>query len=124
MKKKDGRRNSFESNYFAGDNNRVRTGSGYSRRYGIGVLIEQNRIPLNAIVNGRAVSADNLPDKIRIDKTTSISVVGPSKENLNEVESNWKQDMVARNYSFRVSDKIKLMEAFEYQMERIKNLFK
>lgn len=89
----------------------------------LGVLIEQNRIPLNAIVNGRAVSADNLPDKIKIDKTTSISVVGPSKENLNEVESNWKQDMVARNYSFRVSDKIKLMEAFEYQMERIKKFY-
>ena len=31
--------------------------------------------------------------------------------------------MVARNYSFRVSDKIKLMEAFEYQMERIKKFY-
>lgn len=76
---------------------------------------------MNAIVNGRAISADNLPDKIRIDKATSISVVGPSTENLNEVERDWKRDMVAKNYSFRVSDKIKLMEAFEYQWNGLKN---
>ena len=31
--------------------------------------------------------------------------------------------MVSRNYMFRVSDKIKLTEAFEYQIERIKSIY-
>lgn len=52
-----------------------------------------------------------------------ITILGPSKDNIIELEEYWKKEMVSRNYMFRVSDKRRLTEAFEYQIERIKAIY-
>ena len=89
----------------------------------MGVLVENRKIPLNEIVAGQAISTESVRNKIEIAKNVYISILGPSKENIIEVEEYWKKEMVSRNFMFRVSNKIKLMEAFEYQLERIKTQY-
>lgn len=88
----------------------------------LGVLIEERKIPLNKEVEGEAISTEYIENSIEIMQDTMIIVLGPSKENILTVEDYWKNEMVSRNYTFRVSNNIKLMEAFEYQLEAI-NLF-
>ena len=96
---------------------------GINEGMSMGVLVENRKIPLNEIVAGQAISTESVRNKIEITKNVYISILGPSKENIIEVEEYWKKEMVSRNFMFRVSNKIKLMEAFEYQLERIKTQY-
>lgn len=96
---------------------------GINEGMSMGVLVENRKIPLNEIVAGQAISTESVRNKIEIAKNVYISILGPSKENIIEVEEYWKKEMVSRNFMFRVSNKIKLMEAFEYQLERIKTQY-
>ena len=96
---------------------------GINEGMSMGVLIENRKIPLNEIVAGQAISTESVRNTIEIAKNVYISILGPSKENIIEVEEYWKKEMVSRNFMFRVSNKIKLMEAFEYQLERIKTQY-
>ena len=89
----------------------------------LGVLIEESKIPLNLVVEGRAICSELVENRYEIATNIFITVLGPSKNNIIELEDHWKKDMVSRNYMFRVSDKIKLTEAFEYQIERIKSIY-
>lgn len=89
----------------------------------LGVLIEESKIPLNLVVEGRAICSELVENRYEIATNIFITVLGPSKNNIIELENHWKKDMVSRNYMFRVSDKIKLTEAFEYQIERIKSIY-
>lgn len=96
---------------------------GINEGMSLGVLIEEGHIPLNAIAGGQAICSESIKAKIIISKDISIIVLGPSKESIIEVEDYWKKEMVSRNYMFRVSNSLKLMEAFEYQLERIMSLY-
>ena len=89
----------------------------------LGVLIEENKIPLNSVVGGQAICSELVENRYEIAPNIFITVLGPSKNNIIDLEEYWKKDMVSRDYLFRVSDKIKLTEAFEYQMERIKFVY-
>jgi hypothetical protein len=88
-----------------------------------GVLIEDKKIPLNVIAKNQAICPELIEGRSEIEENIFITVLGPSRSDILEVEDYWKKDMVSRNYMFRVSDKIKLTEAFEYQLERIKRLY-
>lgn len=96
---------------------------GINEGMSLGVLIEENKIPLNLVVEGRAICSELVKNRYEIATNIFITVLGPSKNNIIELEDHWKKDMVSRNYMFRVSDKIKLTEAFEYQIERIKSIY-
>lgn len=93
---------------------------GINEGMSFGVLVEEKRIPLNVITGGKAICTGQIKNKYEIAKNVFITILGPSKNDIVELEKYWKNDMVSRNYMFRVSDKIKLMKAFEYQLERIK----
>jgi len=95
---------------------------GINEGMSLGVLIEESKIPLNLVVEGRAICSELVKNRYEIATNIFITVLGPSKNNIIELEDHWKNDMVSRNYMFRVSDKIKLTKAFEYQMERIKSI--
>ena len=95
---------------------------GINEGMSLGVLIEESKIPLNLVVEGRAICSELVKNRYEIATNIFITVLGPSKNNIIELEDHWKKDMVSRNYMFRVSDKIKLTKAFEYQMERIKSI--
>ena len=96
---------------------------GINEGMSLGVLIEESKIPLNLVVEGRAICSELVEIRYEIATNIFITVLGPSKNNIIELEDHWKKDMVSRNYMFRVSDKIKLTEAFEYQIERIKSIY-
>lgn len=96
---------------------------GINEGMSLGVLIEENKIPLNSVVGGQAICSELVENRYEIAPNIFITVLGPSKNNIIDLEEYWKKDMVSRDYLFRVSDKIKLTEAFEYQMERIKSLY-
>lgn len=96
---------------------------GINEGMSLGVLIEESKIPLNLVVEGRVICSELVKNRYEIATNIFITVLGPSKNNIIELEDHWKKDMVSRNYMFRVSDKIKLTEAFEYQMERIKSIY-
>lgn len=96
---------------------------GINEGMSLGVLIEEGKIPVNAIAKGQAICPELIVGRKEIAKSIFTTVLGPSKCNIIEVEDFWKRDMVSRNYMFRVSDKIKLTEAFEYQLERIKSVY-
>lgn len=96
---------------------------GINEGMSLGVLIEEKRIPLNSVVEGQAICSELVKNRYEIAQNIFITVLGPSQNNLMELEEHWKKDMVSRNYMFRVSDKIKLTEAFEYQIERIKSIY-
>lgn len=89
----------------------------------LGVLIEEKKIPLNTIAGGQAICSELVKDRIEISKDLSVIILGPSLENIIKIEDYWKTDMVSRNYMFRVPDRIRLTEAFEYQIERIKAFY-
>lgn len=89
----------------------------------LGVLIEEGKIPLNAVARGQVICTELVKSRYEIAKNIFATVLGPSKNNIIELEDHWKKDMVSRNYMFRVSDKVKLTEAFEYQLERIKSIY-
>ena len=96
---------------------------GINEGMSLGVLIEENKIPLNSIVGGQAICSELVENRYEIAPNIFITILGPSKNSIIDLEEYWKKDMVSRDYLFRVSDKIKLTEAFEYQMERIKSLY-
>ena len=93
---------------------------GINEGMSLGVLIEENKISLNSVVEGQAICSELIPDRYEIAPNIFITVLGPSKNNIIDLREYWKKEMVSRDYMFRVSNKIKLTEAFEYQMERIK----
>lgn len=93
---------------------------GINEGMSLGVLIEDKKIPLNKVVGGKALSTEHISDVIKLERGIFIRILGPSKENLERVENVWKKEMIHRNYCFRISNKIKLTEAFEYQLETIK----
>ena len=96
---------------------------GINEGMSLGVLIEERKIPLNALAKGQSICPELIKGRQEIAKNIFATILGPSKCNIMEVEDFWKKDMVSRNYMFRVSDKIKLTEAFEYQLERIKSVY-
>ena len=96
---------------------------GINEGMSLGVLIEERKIPLNSVVEGQAICSELVENRYEIAPKIFITVLGPSQNNIMELEEHWKKDMVSRNYMFRVSDKIKLTEAFEYQIERIKSIY-
>ncbi|MDE6606685.1 MAG: hypothetical protein K2K54_02870 [Lachnospiraceae bacterium] len=88
-----------------------------------GVLAYEKNIPINSIVEGQAISSEMIEQPISIDKSITIIIIAPSREGLLLLEDSWKKEMVAQNYTFRVSDEIKLGEAFEYQLGQIKMFY-
>lgn len=93
---------------------------GINEGMSLGTLLEENQISVNTVVGGKAISTEYVKETIKLAENVEITVLGPSKENIQELEGYWKKEMISRNYTFRVSNKIKLMEAFEYQLEAIK----
>ena len=93
---------------------------GINEGMSFGVLVEEKGIPLNVATGGQAICTGQIKNRYEIMKNIFITVLGPFPKDIAEVEEYWKKDMISRNYMFRVSDKIKLMETFEYQLERIK----
>lgn len=72
-----------------------------------GVLIEEKKIPLNKEVEGKTISTEDIKNPIEIMKDTTLTVLGPSKENILKMGNYWKREMVSCNYTFRASNKIK-----------------
>lgn len=96
---------------------------GINEGMSLGGLIEKNKIPLNLITEGQAICSELIEDRYEIAPNIFITVLGPSKNDIIELEDYWKKEMVSRSYMFSVSDKIKLTEAFEYQIECIKCIY-
>lgn len=96
---------------------------GINEGMSLGVLIEERKIPLNLVVGGQVICSELVENRHEIASNIFITVLGPSKNDIIELEDHWKKEMVSRNYMFRVSDKIKLTEAFEYQIECIKSIY-
>lgn len=96
---------------------------GINEGMSLGVLIEENKIPLNSVVEGQAICSELISHRYEIAPNIFVTVLGPSKNNIIDLEEYWKKEMVSRDYMFRVSNKIKLTEAFEYQMERIISIY-
>ena len=96
---------------------------GINEGMSLGVLIEKHKIPLNSVVEGQAICSELVKNRFEIAPEVFITVLGPSQKTIVELEETWKKDMISRNYVFRVCDKIKLTEAFEYQIERIKSIY-
>ena len=86
----------------------------------LGTLLEEKKISINTVADGKAISAETIKETIKITEDVTITVIGPSIERIQDLENYWKREMISRNYTFRVANKIKLMEAFEYQLEAIK----
>lgn len=87
----------------------------------LGVLITKNKIALNTITSGKLICDNTLYDRYEIAKNIYISVIGPSIDDIVLLEDQWKKEMVSQNFMFRVNNKIKMTEAFEYQLMRIKS---
>lgn len=86
----------------------------------LGVLIDDKNIALNTITSGKLIYNLINVGKYKISERMYISIIGPSLKTINELECYWKDKMAAKNYMFRIKDKIKMTEAFEYQLRRIK----
>ena len=86
----------------------------------LGTLLEEKQFFVNSIVCGKAISTEFLTQTKPLGENIEITLLGPSKDRLQQLEDSWKKKMISNNYTFRVSDEIKLMEAFEYQLEAIK----
>ena len=87
----------------------------------LGVLLENKNIPINKITNGSAISTEFINKPINITTDTQIILLSPNKNSLLDLENYWKNEMVSKNYRFTVSNKLRLTEAFEYQLETIKS---
>lgn len=93
---------------------------GINEGMALGTLLEEKKISINTVADGKAISAETIKETIKITEDVTITVIGPSIERIQDLENYWKREMISRNYTFRVANKIKLMEAFEYQLEAIK----
>lgn len=97
---------------------------GINQGISLGVLLEEKKISVNSIVCGKTISTEFVDKPVKISEDTELYIIGPAKEKIKELENYWVQEMIARNYMFRVSNKLKLMEAFEYYLEAIKSFYK
>lgn len=93
---------------------------GISSGLSLGVLIDDKNIALNTITSGKLIYDLIDIGKYEISENMYISIIGPSLNAINELECYWKNKMVAKNFMFRIKDRIKMTEAFEYQLRRIK----
>lgn len=96
---------------------------GINEGLALGALLEEKQISVNSVVDGKAISTEYVKEIVKLEENVEITVLGPSKEKIQDLESYWKKEMTSRNYTFRVSNRIKLMEAFEYQLEAIKMFY-
>ncbi len=93
---------------------------GINEGMALGTLLEEKQFLVNSIVCGKAISTEYLMQTKPLGENVEITLLGPSKDRLQQLEDYWKQKMISKNYVFRVSNEIKLMEAFEYQLEAIR----
>lgn len=96
---------------------------GISDAMSFGVLAEQKSIPINSKVEGKAICSEFFNSSVKLNEKLSITIIGPTKENLKKLEERWAKDMMSCNYNFHVSNEIKLMEVFEYQLRQIKMFY-
>ncbi len=94
---------------------------GVSESFAVDVLIQEKSIVRN-IGNADSAICDKTEDYV-IDKLTKIVVLGPEKESIKAMDKYWQKEMIARNYRFQVTDRIKLMKAFEFQMSAVNNYY-
>lgn len=94
---------------------------GISESFAVDVLIQEKNIVRNLGNEGSAI-CDKTEDYV-IDKLTKIVVLGPGKESIEAMDKYWQKEMIARNYQFQVTDRIKLMQAFEFQMSAVHNYY-
>ena len=71
---------------------------GINEGMSLGVLIEESKIPLNLVVEGQAICSELVENRHEIAPNIFITVLGPSQNNIRELEEHWKKDMVSRNY--------------------------
>lgn len=90
----------------------------------LGTLLTEKKILVNPVTFGKAISTEFVKNPVKITDKVKITVIGPSKEKIKNLETEWCKKMNERGFRFRVSNKLKLMEAFEYQMEAIKLFYK
>ena len=90
----------------------------------LGTLLTEKKILVNPVTFGKAISTEFVKNPVKITDKVKIPVIGPSKEKIKNLETEWCKKMNERGFRFRVSNKLKLMEAFEYQMEAIKLFYK
>ena len=91
--------------------------------FSLGILLLENNIKINSITNGRALSTDYVRKPVEIGKNTKIIVLGPSKKRIKLLDNYWKKDMLSRNFKFSIDDRYKLTEAFEYQLQILKQSY-
>ena len=94
---------------------------GISESFALDVLIQEKSIFRNLENEGSAI-CDKTEDYV-IDKLTKIVMLGPKKESISAMDKYWQKEMIARNYRFQVTNKIKLMQAFEFQMSAVNNYY-
>lgn len=94
---------------------------GVSESFALDVLIQEKSIIRNK-GNKNSTICDKTEDYI-IDELTKIIVLGPDKESVEIMGKYWQKELIARNYRFQVTNRIKLMQAFEFQMSAVKNYY-
>ncbi|MCI8529771.1 MAG: hypothetical protein HFH84_19310 [Lachnospiraceae bacterium] len=94
---------------------------GVSESFALDVLIQERGIVRNG-GNLRDAIYDKTGDYY-LNKSTKIVILGPDTESIKALEKYWQKEMIARNYRFQVTDKIKLMQAFEFQMSAVNNYY-
>ena len=86
-------------------------------------LLEDKKISINTVTDGMAIITENIQETIKLSDNIKITILGPSIKRIKDLESCWTREMVSRNYTFNVTNKIRLIKAFEYLMEKIKYFY-
>ena len=94
---------------------------GVSESFALDVLIQEKKVVRN-IGNKNSAICDKTGE-YNLGILTKILVLGPDKESLNAMEKYWQKEMIARNYRFQVTNRVKLMQAFEFQMSAVNNYY-
>ena len=94
---------------------------GVSESFALDVLIQEKKVVRNTGNKNSAIC--DKTGEYNLGIVTKILVLGPDKESLNAMEKYWQKEMIARNYRFQVTNRVKLMQAFEFQMSAVNNYY-
>ncbi len=103
--------------YLAGEISNI----GVSESFALDVLIQEKSVIRNMGNKNDAIC--DKTEEYNLGKLTKILVLGPDKESLKAMKKYWQKELIAKNYRFQVTNRLKLMQAFEFQMSAVNNYY-
>lgn len=84
-------------------------------------LLEFGKYSRNKIVQGGIITDDlkevKLADKVK------IKIIGPSRDKLDNLESEWLEELAKENFKFTIPKCMELVSSFEYILSRLKTYY-